>query len=75
MTPQQNTSRIFSVLAWIAFGLLTGLAASKYSARIAYETGYSVAHQEITREAHCVSWWFNDSAQRIREAKFYACQR
>lgn len=72
--PRSNTERFISALLWLAGGILVGLAVSKFSARQAYVWGYDTAKAEITRDAHCLAWWFNDDPRRIREAHFYACQ-
>lgn len=68
-------------------GVLVGMVLSKYSARAAYDLGYSVAtnnieHEHQIRMTHfaehrkesCLAWWFNDSWNNLKAAQFYMCQ-
>lgn len=57
----------------ILSGFLIGLMISKFSTREMYHYGYNTAmnnHSEM-----CTKWWFNDSAQRLQEAKTTICRK
>jgi len=56
-------------------GVLLGLAVSKYSAREAYDMGYTngITQTESHRMQSCMAWWFEDSALRIEQARIWMC--
>ena len=64
-------------LSWLICGLLLGLMFSKFSAHTYYKMGYTKGSTEfvVARDATCKSWWFNDSAARLRDAKTFMCGR
>jgi hypothetical protein len=81
------TKRLINGTALLLGGVIVGLIISKYSARIAYDLGHSVAtrnmdqeqeirwvHFEQHRMESCLAWWFNDSFRNLKAAQFYMCQ-
>lgn len=56
-------------------GVLVGLGASKYSAREAYDMGYTngITQTESHRMQSCMAWWFEDSSLRIEQARIWMC--
>lgn len=71
----ENRAGIY--LSWLICGLILGLTISKFSARAYYQMGYTKGSTEfaVAREATCKKWWFDDSAARLRDAKFWMCGR
>ena len=76
-----------SAIVMALMGVLVGLAVSKYSAKVAYDIGFSIATNQIDQEQElrwqhfekhrmesCLAWWFNDSGSNIKAAQFYMCQ-
>lgn len=72
MSAEDVRSTFISKLIYFFAGVVIALTLSKYSAREAYDLGFSRAVSNASDV--CVAWWFKDSTQRVTDAKRFICQ-
>lgn len=68
-----SPSKSFNTFVWFLGGVLIGLAISKFSSRGMYQYGYDSAMNN--QSEMCSKWWFNNSGQRLSEAKAFICRK